>query len=271
MRNVLRGWARRTSGLAVVVGILGTAGPAAAQIGTMPASQIGVLPTAGPVTPQLGCASGQCGAGGLGATGGCSTGTCGKSNCGLCGMKMYPMLEKRYIKQFCKPTICDGSCFGYYKTQWTPWQAACPNWCGEADMAAAAQFNWGPPPKNTQTVSTGLDGPVSRPAIPVAPTTPATPATPADPTKPSGTSPTLPAPRTVPGTGTDTTPPLTPPKKPLRTTPTPSPTPTPSEPAKPSTDQGLTLPAVPVVPIFAPAPAPADARGTEPPVNAAKF
>ena len=44
------------------------------------------------------------------------------------GLTQYPLSEKRYIKQFCGPTICPNSCFGHFKTQWTAWPQACPGW-----------------------------------------------------------------------------------------------------------------------------------------------
>jgi hypothetical protein len=44
------------------------------------------------------------------------------------GLTQYPLDEKRYIKQFCNPTICPSACFGHFKTQWTAWPQACPGW-----------------------------------------------------------------------------------------------------------------------------------------------
>ena len=65
---------------------------------------------------------------------GCGPRTCKKcgcpaTGCGHFGLVIYPRCEYRYIKQFCSPTIAPGSCFGYFRTNWTPWQEACPNWC----------------------------------------------------------------------------------------------------------------------------------------------
>ena len=57
-----------------------------------------------------------------------------KTQCGHYGLKIYPLSDQRYIKQFCHPTICPGSCFGVFKQQWNRWDAACPNWhAGNAD------------------------------------------------------------------------------------------------------------------------------------------
>lgn len=56
------------------------------------------------------------------------------------GLTQYPLSEKRYIKQFCNPTICPNSCFGHFKTQWTAWPSACPGWPAEGVDPA----NYGP-------------------------------------------------------------------------------------------------------------------------------
>lgn len=69
--------------------------------------------------------------------------TCKDKDCGLCGLKQSPKFEKRYIRQFCKPTICPSSCFGHFKTQWTPWSVGCPNW-SEGNIEYIG-LNWGPP------------------------------------------------------------------------------------------------------------------------------
>ena len=61
------------------------------------------------------------------------------------GLTQYPLSEKRYIKQFCNPTICPNSCFGHFKTQWAAWPQACPSW--PTDGVAAANFG----PNFTQT------------------------------------------------------------------------------------------------------------------------
>ena len=62
-------------------------------------------------------------------THGTNRAACQGKDCGPGGLKIYPLSEKRYISQFCGPTICPGSCFGHFKTQWTRWNDACPNWC----------------------------------------------------------------------------------------------------------------------------------------------
>lgn len=70
--------------------------------------------------------------------------TCTDKECGLCGLKQNPLFEKRYIRQFCKPTIGPSSCFGHFKTQWTPWNVGCPNW-SEGNVEYIG-LSWGPPP-----------------------------------------------------------------------------------------------------------------------------
>lgn len=50
------------------------------------------------------------------------------SDCGWLGLKIYPRMESRYIRQFCGPHICPGSCFGYFKPKITRWNEACPNY-----------------------------------------------------------------------------------------------------------------------------------------------
>jgi hypothetical protein len=52
---------------------------------------------------------------------------------------------RAWIQSWCtqKPAnVCPGSCFGYFRTQWTPWNQACPNWgttCAEPPIGAMAQ------------------------------------------------------------------------------------------------------------------------------------
>jgi hypothetical protein len=52
----------------------------------------------------------------------------GEAACGPLGMRMRPFGGRLCAPQYCAPTICPGSCFGYYRTQWTPWEQACPGW-----------------------------------------------------------------------------------------------------------------------------------------------
>lgn len=49
---------------------------------------------------------------------------------------VHPMLQKRHDSKYCYPTICPGSCFGHFKTNWTAWEQACPNWCAEPAVVA---------------------------------------------------------------------------------------------------------------------------------------
>lgn len=52
---------------------------------------------------------------------------------------------RAWVQSWCaqKPaTVCPGSCFGYFRTQWSPWNQACPNWgtnCAEPPVGAVAQ------------------------------------------------------------------------------------------------------------------------------------
>jgi hypothetical protein len=77
-----------------------------------------------------------------------------------------PAFDKNYIKKHYGPTACPGSCFGYFPTQWTPWEAACPGGsCGEVVIAGQAG------------VPLHMGTPVAEPGVPAAPpaTTPAKP------------------------------------------------------------------------------------------------
>ena len=53
---------------------------------------------------------------------------CGRTDCQKCSQRQKLLLESRYIKQHCQPTIAPGSCFGYFPTKWSTWDAACPQW-----------------------------------------------------------------------------------------------------------------------------------------------
>jgi hypothetical protein len=52
---------------------------------------------------------------------------------------------RAWVQSWCAPkpaTVCPGSCFGYFRTQWSPWNQACPNWgtaCAEPPIGAMAQ------------------------------------------------------------------------------------------------------------------------------------
>jgi hypothetical protein len=77
-----------------------------------------------------------------------------------------PAFDKHYIKKHYGPSGCPGSCFGFFPTQWTPWEAACPGgYCGEVVIAGPA-------------VPLHMGTPVTEPGVPAAPpaTTPAKPA-----------------------------------------------------------------------------------------------
>ncbi len=60
--------------------------------------------------------------------------------CDRHGIKQNPRFESQYIKQFCQPHISPSSCFGFFKTQVTPWGRACPNYAadGQAMPGCAA-------------------------------------------------------------------------------------------------------------------------------------
>lgn len=250
MASMMRRWVGLCAG--VTVGMGAWSAPSAAQ-GIEGAYAAGPAPT-GVVVPGPdysgysvglnghGCADGHCG------TGNCATGTCGRKSCGLCGLKQYPMSDKRYIRQFCGPTINPGSCFGHYKTQWTRWNDACPNW-GGGDLYP----------------TTVVHGAVPQPAGPSpAPTTPIAPA----PSSSDASPKPLPTPKS-----TDNLPPLKEPEKakppvapttaPLTVPPVAPPAPTvkPNEPSSRSTtpipvplaDPRLVVPAVPDAPSADPA------------------
>ncbi len=52
--------------------------------------------------------------------------------------RIYPRFESRYIRQFCGPHLSPDACFGYFKTQVTPWGQACPSYGGHTPPDAAA-------------------------------------------------------------------------------------------------------------------------------------
>jgi hypothetical protein len=51
--------------------------------------------------------------------------------CGPTARGVNAWMQKHHDKKFYHPTICPGSCFGYFQTNWTAWEQACPNWCGD--------------------------------------------------------------------------------------------------------------------------------------------
>lgn len=237
MASMMRRWVGWCAGVAVGVG--GWAAPAAAQGVAVAPHAPGASVYApevvygGPVAgPAAGFEDGGC------ATGHCADGTCGGAKCGLCGLKQYPLSEKRYIRQFCGPTICPGGCFGHFKPQWTRWTDACPNWCANDAVAGAVVPGAGAPP---------LIG-----GQPVPPQTPAAqsaaPAQPAVRNSDASAAPTpmpLPAPATAPSSD------LPPLKEPERAKPSTLPAPTnppaaqPDKPKDPSPSSALPVPTTP--------------------------
>ncbi|OWK47521.1 hypothetical protein [Fimbriiglobus ruber] len=112
------------------------------------------------------------------------------SNCNFFGLRLNPRFESRYIRQFCQPTICPSSCFGHFRTQWTRWPQACPNW-QDADTVGTDYT----PPSPPQPATTPLQEPRSLdqstpPAAKPKTDAPAAPATP--PTVPDITPPAKP-------------------------------------------------------------------------------
>lgn len=77
----------------------------------------GLWAATGAASAQQPCAT--CGA----AEGGVCAGEAG---CGPLGRR--PFGGRLCAPRYCAPTVCPGSCFGYFKTQWTPWEQACPGW-----------------------------------------------------------------------------------------------------------------------------------------------
>jgi hypothetical protein len=66
-----------------------------------------------------------------------STGTAAAQElpCGTCGpaglrARLMPGVLQGH--KYRPPVISPASCFGYFKTQWTPWEVACPNWYTDA-------------------------------------------------------------------------------------------------------------------------------------------
>lgn len=75
----------------------------------------------------------------------CGTTHAKSDDCGHGGLKQYPRFDSKYIKKFCAPTICPGSCNGYFQTKWTPWAYACPQWTPGGMPPDPAMVNWYPP------------------------------------------------------------------------------------------------------------------------------
>lgn len=49
---------------------------------------------------------------------------------------VHPLMQKRHDSKYCYPMVCPGSCFGYFRTNWTAWEQACPHWCAELVVIA---------------------------------------------------------------------------------------------------------------------------------------
>lgn len=126
---------------------------------------------------------------------------------------VYPLSERRYIKQFGHPTIAPGSCFGYFKTQWTSWPEACPGWpVDPISQSIYAPRVPQPAPQPPEPATPPADKGAAPKDGGAAPTTPPTAPLPGTP-KDGGVKP----PTTPPG-GTNPTPPTTPPKSGLNST-----------------------------------------------------
>jgi hypothetical protein len=54
-------------------------------------------------------------------------------------------LKKHHDSKYCHPTICPGSCFGYFKTNWASWEQACPYWCAEPTVVTGPVVMTPPP------------------------------------------------------------------------------------------------------------------------------
>jgi hypothetical protein len=80
---------------------------------------------------------------------------------------------RAWIQSWCAPkpaTICPGSCFGYFRTQWTAANQACPNWgtnCAEPPIGAVAQpVPVAPPPPALAPVPANAIPPASSQLVP---------------------------------------------------------------------------------------------------------
>lgn len=188
MKDQHNGRAALWVGLTLSAGLWISAGVATAQ----------VVGLGAPPAP-----TGNCGPNGCGTQACPGCGKKGPSPCSTCGLRMYPFSDKRYIRQFCYPTINPGSCFGHYKTQWTPWGAACPGWGG------GEALNYGPAPVAGSSGILGAEPDPTKVNPPVEPK-PMTPMLP-------GPKPVTPEPKPV------IPEPKTPPVKPLPEAPAPKP------------------------------------------------
>ena len=181
----------------------------------------------------------------------CTTCQTGRSDCGLCGLKQSPLLEKRYIRQFCRPTIAPDSCFGYHKTQWSAWTQACPNWGPDLPHPGPYMFqrnpNAAPAPQPTPNTTAPAPAPMTQPMNPMPqPMNPPASKEPAPLPKPPTTG--LPTPKEM----KEPTPPTFPAPKPADPLPKP-PTLPPAKsgelPKIPPSEPASTLPGIPTIPV----------------------
>jgi hypothetical protein len=129
------------------------------------------------------------------------------------GKKTLPVSDKHYIKKFCGPTVCPGSCFGYFPTKWTRWEDACAGdgTCG--DPSGVMFQGVGTVIEQAPQAGPGTTAPATKPATPVETAPVPKPATPK--TGEAGPSSPLPLPTpTTPPTIPGTTPPAQQPGKP---------------------------------------------------------
>ncbi|MFO0936891.1 MAG: hypothetical protein U0798_10295 [Gemmataceae bacterium] len=104
----------------------------------------------------------------------------------VCDNKIYPLSEYHYYKRYCGPVISPNATYGYFQTQWRPWDGGNLNQnanCAAVNNAAAPALAAPAPAPAliTPTVPEQKKAPSTN--VPNAPTTPMTPA------------PTTPAPR----------------------------------------------------------------------------
>lgn len=217
VRSVIR------TGLAVGAAALAH-GPAAATDQPVPAVPPAALAVGSPVSVG-GCAG--CAATHAGTCANCARAKAASRNAPY-SCPVYPLSERRYIKQFAHPTIAPGSCFGYFKTQWTSWPEACPGWPAD--------------PLNPSIYAPRVPQPASQPE-----------STPTDmgatPPKDGGAAPATPPTAPLPGTPKATTPPATPPGGGGAV---PMPPTTPPKSGLDSNAHGIPLPTVPAAPPTSP-------------------
>ena len=123
------------------------------------------------------CATGLTLGGGFAGTAAAQCTTCGTAGCTSgggngpgCnhhgGLRQYPNLDSHYIKDRCFPTICPGSCYGHFQTQWTPWALACPAWTPGTLPYDPALVNTYPPSYGPTPADAPARIPPARPKAP---------------------------------------------------------------------------------------------------------